>query len=81
VSPDVLWNLGLIPLGAAFLNGCGVLFYTRYRLDKKRHAEIMAVLLTRRAAKTVAAGSPDPASPARDTLEPPPGATPPVPAE
>jgi glycoside/pentoside/hexuronide:cation symporter, GPH family len=51
VPSDVLYNLGLIPIGAAILNGCGVLFYLRYRLDRGRHATILTELARRRAAE------------------------------
>jgi glycoside/pentoside/hexuronide:cation symporter, GPH family len=56
VPADVLRNLGLVMLGAAALNGCGVLLYTRYRLSRERHAEVLAELAVRRAA--AAASSP-----------------------
>jgi glycoside/pentoside/hexuronide:cation symporter, GPH family len=54
VPADVLRNLGLVMLGAAALNGCGVMLYMRYRLDRKRHAEVLVELASRRAS---AAGS------------------------
>jgi glycoside/pentoside/hexuronide:cation symporter, GPH family len=56
VPVEVLRNLGFVMLGAAALNGCGVLLYMRYRLDRKRHAEVLAELALRRTA--AAAGSP-----------------------
>jgi len=55
VPAGVLHNLGLVMLGAAALNGCGVLLYMRYRLDRKRHAEVLAELAVRRAAAAAAA--------------------------
>jgi Na+/melibiose symporter-like transporter len=54
VPEHVLRNLGLIWLCAGAVSVGGVLLYTRYRLDRKRHAEIVAELAARRAARTPA---------------------------
>ena len=49
VDLDVLWNLGLFqaPLPSVFVL-IAVFFYSRYQLDRKRHAEIIAALAERR---------------------------------
>jgi GPH family glycoside/pentoside/hexuronide:cation symporter len=49
VDPDIIWQLGLIqgPITAVFTL-IGLLLYLGYRLDRTRHAEIMAELERRR---------------------------------
>ena len=51
VPADVLWNLGLYqaPIPAIFVF-IAVILYSGYRLDRTRHAEILAELARRRAA-------------------------------
>ena len=51
VPEDVLWDLGLYqaPLPSIFVF-LAVILYSGYRLDRKRHAEILAALNQRRAA-------------------------------
>ena len=53
VSPDVIFNLGLVqgPVTSIF-TFCGLLLYMRYRLTRERHAEITAVLVQRRGEKS-----------------------------
>ena len=48
VAPDVLWNLGFFqaPLPSVFVL-IAVFFYSRYQLDRHRHAEITAALAER----------------------------------
>lgn len=49
VDPDVIFNLGLIQgPGTSIFVMAALLLYTRYRLNQKRHAEIMAELHIRR---------------------------------
>jgi glycoside/pentoside/hexuronide:cation symporter, GPH family len=50
VPHEVVWQLGLIPICAAAVNMIGVCLYFGYRLDRKRHAEVVAELARRRAA-------------------------------
>jgi GPH family glycoside/pentoside/hexuronide:cation symporter len=65
--PDaVVWQLGLIPIGAAALHLAGAFLYAGYRLDRKRHSDIMAELTKRRnapATTTSAAPSEAPLAP------------------
>jgi glycoside/pentoside/hexuronide:cation symporter, GPH family len=60
VPAEVLWNLGLMPVAAAAINACGVLLYTRYRLNRRRHAEIVSELAARRASLTASPRGPEP---------------------
>jgi glycoside/pentoside/hexuronide:cation symporter, GPH family len=48
VSDDVIWKLGMIPMAAAVLHAIGAYLYRGYRLDRNRHAEIVAELMRRR---------------------------------
>jgi len=52
VPDDVLWDLGLYhtPIPAIFVF-IAVILYSGYRLDRKRHAEIVAALIRRREEK------------------------------
>ena len=59
VSDDVIWKLGLIPMGGAVLHTIGAYLYRGYRLDRDRHAEITLELTRRRAE----AASPNPSGP------------------
>jgi Na+/melibiose symporter-like transporter len=62
VPADVLHNLGLIWVIAGLFSVVGVLLYSRYRLDRARHAEIVAELAAKRAAARAPAppiGTPD----------------------
>jgi GPH family glycoside/pentoside/hexuronide:cation symporter len=52
VPHEVVWQLGLIPICAALVNMLAVGLYFGYRLDRNRHAEIVAELARRRAAST-----------------------------
>jgi glycoside/pentoside/hexuronide:cation symporter, GPH family len=54
VPADVLRNLGLIWIIAGVFSVAGVLLYSRYRLDRQRHAQILTELAARRAAGTPA---------------------------
>jgi len=51
VDPDIVWTLGFVqgPATSVFTL-LGLLLYTGYRLDRRRHAEIIAELDQRRAA-------------------------------
>ena len=59
VPEDVLWDLGLYqaPLPSIFVF-LAVILYSGYRLDRKRHAEILAALNQRRAAAASAVDIP-----------------------
>ena len=48
VSEDTLWYLGVLegPV-TSLVSFLGVLFYLRYRIDRKRHAEIRAAIAAR----------------------------------
>lgn len=51
VDPDIVWYLGFVEGPAtSIISFCGVLFYLRYRIDRKRHAEIRAAIDARQAA-------------------------------
>jgi glycoside/pentoside/hexuronide:cation symporter, GPH family len=52
VPAETVWQLGLIPIGAAVLHALSGLLYAGYRLDRKRHAEIVVELESRRAARS-----------------------------
>ena len=49
VVPEVIWRLGLMqgPATSVFTL-LSLVFYFRYKLDRKRHAEIAAALAARR---------------------------------
>ena len=50
VPDDTIWWLGFMEGPAtSVLSVCGVLFYLRYEIDRKRHAEIIAQISQRRA--------------------------------
>ncbi len=49
VPADVIWNLGFLEGPAtSVLSLCGVLFYLRYRIDRRRHAEIRDAIAARK---------------------------------
>ena len=49
VAPDTVWNLGFVQGPAtSFFSFCGLLLYMGYRLNRERHAEIVAELERRR---------------------------------
>jgi Na+/melibiose symporter-like transporter len=51
VPADIVWNLGFIQGPAtSIFTLIGLFLYLGYRLDRKRHAEIMAELEVRRRA-------------------------------
>jgi Na+/melibiose symporter-like transporter len=51
VPEDTVWYLGLLQgPGTSIFTMLGLLLYIGYKLDRKRHAEIMAELEHRRAA-------------------------------
>lgn len=51
VDPTTVWQLGLLQGPAtSIFSFCGLLLYARYRLNRARHAEILAELERRRAA-------------------------------
>ncbi len=53
VDPDVIWWLGVIEGPATtLLSFCGILFYLRYRIDGKRHREIVEEIAAMRNAQT-----------------------------
>ena len=48
IPADIVWQLGLIegPATSVFMLG-GLVLYLRYRIDRKRHAEILRSLKVR----------------------------------
>lgn len=49
VSAETVWNLGFVQGPAtSFFSLCGLLLYARYRLNRSRHAQILAELERRR---------------------------------
>ncbi len=51
VDPDTVWQLGFVQGPAtSIFSFCGLILYARYRLNRARHAEILAALEARRVA-------------------------------
>ena len=64
VPADTIWWLGFFEGPAtSVISFCGILFYLRYRIDRKRHAEIRAEIDRRQPNQEREARAPDAAAP------------------